>query len=146
MKVRQDSSGTWLVRLERGEVFRSTIENFASEIKLPGARVSAIGMIENPELALYDVGTKRYVRQRYTGVWELISAYGNISLTDGKPVIYMRGAIAGYNELEGRDFEAFGGRLVDFHVAVNFEMFIVPMHDPLHKPMHPDIGLPMWEL
>ena len=146
MNTRQDPSGTWLVSLEKGEVFRSTIEKFAAEINLPGARIMAIGNIEDPELALYDLATKHFVRRRFTGLWELVSAYGSISHLDGKPVVNLRGAIAGYNELEGKDFEAFGGRFVDFHVAINVEMFIVPLVTPLQRVMHPEVGLPLWAL
>lgn len=138
MQTRRDPNGLWMVSLFRGEPLRKNVESFAAEHGIEGARITAIGAAEDPELAFYDLAEKKYGTRIFKGIWELLTGDGNITLKDGKPFMHMHAAISGH------DFQVFGGHVMDFTVGVVIEMFIDPLGAPLERRMCDEIGLPMW--
>lgn len=140
MKVRKDPNGTFIVGLERGDKVRASVELLAQQEGLACARISAIGAVEGAELGYYDLERKEYLRKTFTGIWELVSLQGNITLKDGSPFLHAHVSIA------GRDYELRGGHLFDARVAVVVEMFIETFSEPLHRRNNEDVGLMCWHV
>jgi predicted DNA-binding protein with PD1-like motif len=138
MKTRRDGNGLWVVLLERGDKVRESVEGFAAQVGLGGARISAIGALENPELAVYDLPQKKYYSRTFEGIFELLTADGNITLKDGRPFMHMHVAIGDH------EYRVHGGHLKDAVVGVVVEMFMEPLAEPLSREMDEDIGLPSW--
>ena len=139
MKVHEDASGLLVVSLARGDDIRSSVEGLAADRGLVGAKLSAIGAIEDPELGYYELPKQTYLRNLFSGIWELVSFQGNISLLDGRPFMHAHAAIG------GPDGSTRGGHLFDGRVGVVMELFVEPLETPLPRIPCPAIGLPRWE-
>jgi predicted DNA-binding protein with PD1-like motif len=139
MKVHREDDGRLILSLARGESIRESIESLAHDEGIVGAKLSAIGAIEDPELGLYMWPSKTYARRDFPGIWELLSLEGNISLLEGKPFMHAHITISGH------DYNVLGGHLFDARVAVVFECFIEPVTTPLLRLPCEAIGLPRWE-
>jgi len=139
MRYHKDSSGLIVVSLARGDQLRASIESLAAELGLVGAKFSAIGALEDPELGCYDLPTQSYDRRTFEGIYELLSLDGNISLLDGKPFLHVHAAISGH------DYHTHGGHLFDSKVGVVLECFLEPLETPLPRLPCAAIGLARWE-
>lgn len=139
MKLLEESDGRLVVSLARGEMLRACIENLAIQRGIRGARISAIGAIEDPELGCYDLPSQSYDKRVFPGIWELLSMEGNISLLQGRPFLHAHVSISGH------DYQALGGHLFDARVGVVVELFIDPLSTPLPRIPCAAIGLPRWE-
>ncbi len=139
MKYRRERDGRLIVSLERGDDLRAEVERLAIREKIVAAELSAIGAIENPELGFYDLPKKEYVRKPFSGIWEVVSLQGNLTLRDGTPFLHAHIAIS------GNDFHVFGGHLFDGHAGVVIEMIVHPLEIPLHRLPCEEIGLARWE-
>lgn len=139
MKMRRESNGIYVVSLERGDDLRGCVEKLALDADIVGARVTAIGGVENPELGCYELSKREYLRKTFDGIYELVSLDGNITIKDGKPFLHAHVVIS------GTDFVAYAGHLFDCKVGLVAEMFIDPLGAPLARLMCEDIGLARWE-
>lgn len=140
MKARRDDTGIYIVHLERGDSVRKSLEGFATEHRIEGARVTAIGALENPELACFDLPTKTYDKRVFEGIYELLSGEGNIARHEGRPVLHMHVTISGH------DYVAYGGHLNDATVGVVMEIFIDPLAAPLERGHCDATGLAVWQI
>jgi uncharacterized protein len=121
--------------IHRGESVREEIEGLAQREGIVGAKISAIGAIEAPELGGYDLEKREYYRKTFDGLWELLALEGNISLLEGKPFMHAHVTISGH------DFLTYGGHLFDAKVGVVTEVFIEPLSVPLPRIYCEAIGL-----
>ena len=124
MKVHEDKGGLLVVSLARGDDIRGSVEGLALDRGLVGAKLSAIGAIEEPELGYYDLPNQTYLRNKFAGIWELVSFQGNLSLLDGRPFMHAHAAIG------GPDGSTRGGHLFEGRVGVVVELFIEPLETP----------------
>lgn len=139
MKMYKDPSGVYVMSLARGDEVNQSIENWAREYGVHGAKVEAIGAVESPELGYYDLKRKTYIRKTFKGIWELTPLVGNITLKDGEPFLHA------HVVLGGPEFKTLGGHLFQAKTGVVVEVFITPLETPLPRIMCEEIGLPRWE-
>lgn len=139
MKFRKEPSGLYVVSLERGESLRTTIESLCKQEGISGAKLDAIGAIKDPTLGFYRLDQKRYEQQGFTGVYELVSCAGNITLKDGEPFMHVHVGIGDHQ------YQLWGGHLFDAQVGVVVELFLQPLETPLPRMLCEDIGLSRWE-
>lgn len=139
MKFHREGDGRYVVSLARGDSIRESLEGLARDEGIVGARLSAIGAIEDPELGGYDLDKRGYFRRDFPGLWELVSLEGNLSLLEGKPFLHAHVVITGH------DFQAYGGHLFDSKVGVICEVFVEPVSTPLPRILCEAVGLPRWE-
>lgn len=139
MRARRDDSGIFIVHLERGDTVRKSLEGFAAEHGIEGARVTAIGAVENAELACYDLPTQTYDTRVFSGIYELLSGDGNITRKDGRPFLHMHVSISGH------DYVAYGGHLMDAAVGVVMEVFVDPLASPIERGHCAAVGLAVWQ-
>jgi predicted DNA-binding protein with PD1-like motif len=135
VKAIQDIDGRWVMSLHRGESIRDEIEGLACREGILGAKLSAIGAIEDPEIGGYDLDKREYHRRTFDGLWELLSFQGNISMLEGKAFMHAHITVSGH------DFKVFGGHLFDARVGVVTEVFLEPLTVPLPRVYCEAIGL-----
>lgn len=106
-----------------------------NDSKLFSASLSGLGAIEDPELAYYNMETKKYETKKFPGIFEIASLNGNISFSEGKlfPHIHV---VIGNNQ-----YQAFAGHLMRGIVGATLEITVVPLHRLLYRKFDPEIGL-----
>ena len=73
MKMRSEQGGLIVLHLDRGEAVRAALEGLARDEDLRGARVHAIGALEDPEIGYYDLDARSYRTKVLEGRYDLVS-------------------------------------------------------------------------
>ena len=123
------------LRLDRGEDVAASITAYCDEAGIRSAAVSGIGAIEDVEIGYYDLATRRYLKRRLEGIYELIFLAGNITRVDGNAFMHA------HVTLGARDFTVTGGHLFGGKIAVTGEIFITEAGMALTREMNDEIGL-----
>ncbi len=134
MQVRK-SQNAWVVVLSRGEKVKDSLDAWAKGAGVFGGAVTAIGAVENPTLAYYDLEKKEYLKRTFSGDYELVGLSGNFSET----------GLHAHAVISGPDFAAYGGHLVEATVSITCEVFVVPT-DAIGRRMDPKSGLKHMQL
>ena len=115
MDYRKSETG-FTIRLDRGEELVETLTAFLAERGVGRATLTAIGAVDDPELGLFTMKTREYLRRRFEGEYELASLTGNVTLVDGKPFAHMHAL------LSDEDCRVIGGHLFSARVSVTCEI------------------------
>ena len=109
---------TVMVRMDPGEEVLEQMELAARAEGITLGSVSAIGAVNDFTVGLYDLETKQYYKNRFTGAFEIVSLLGNITTKDGEYYAHLHMSAA---DGEGK---MFGGHLNRAVISVTCEMAI----------------------
>ncbi len=127
----------FLFRVPAGEEILGLINDFAKKNNVLIGTVSAIGSLRNPKIGYFDEAAGEYKVIELSGLYELVSLSGNISLKDGEPFAHIHVALG------GPDGRLYGGHLVEGEVFVA-EVFIQELlGEPLERKLQEN-GLTLW--
>ena len=128
----------FLFRVPEGEKLLSFVNEFVEKHNVLVGTVSAIGSLRNPKIGYFDENAGEYKVIELSGLYELVSLSGNISLKDGKPFAHIHVALG---DSEGR---LYGGHLVEGEVFVA-EIFLQELlGEPLERKPQEN-GLTLWD-
>lgn len=134
------SGNDFLITVDMGEEFISSLLSFASSEGLTSGYLSGIGALRDVELGYYWLNRKEYKRQVFPDIVELVSCVGNLALREGKPFVHVHVAL-------GReDFSLFGGHLFSGIVAVTAEITLRPLEAPVTRKFNDRAGLFLLDL
>jgi len=126
----------YILRLERGEEIIKTLTKFCEDKKIQSGVVAGVGAGEDVTLKYYDVGKKQYISKEFnTGIYEIISLNGNVSLIDGRPFLHL------HIVLGTEDFQVFGGHLGSAVTAITCEITIGLSDDVVHRKSNDEFKL-----
>ncbi len=132
-------------RLEKGEPLVDGLADLARFEKIDAGFVRAQGVVEDPELRLYDPAARGYVPVglggALPGAWELVSLDGNLSLHGGAPVARLWAVLAA--ERGGAPQLAAGLLVAARAVYVEFAVDVYDDGD-LERRDDPITGVPLW--
>ena len=104
-------------------------------------KVEAIGALSHAVIGFYDQKTFEYKSMHLDGAYEIASLLGNISLTNGKPIVHAHIVLA---DEKGR---AVGGHLMHGNLVFACEAIItVYQGEKLERSYDKTTRLPLWEL
>ena len=128
----------FLFRVPEGEELLGFINDFAKKNNVLIGAVSAIGSLRDPKIGYFDEAAGEYKVIELSGLYELVSLSGNISLKDGEPFAHI------HVTLGGPDGSLYGGHLVEGEVFVA-EVFIQELlGEPLERKPQ-EKGLALWD-
>ncbi|WP_297487989.1 PPC domain-containing DNA-binding protein [Thermococcus sp.] len=128
----------FLFRVPEGRELLGFINDFAEEHNVLIGSVFGIGSLRNPKIGYFDEKAGEYRVNELSGLYELVSLSGNISLRDGKPFAHIHVALG------GPDGGLYGGHLVEGEVFVA-ELFIQELlGEPLERKPQEN-GLALWD-
>jgi predicted DNA-binding protein with PD1-like motif len=131
----------YLIRLDRGESLRASLEEFVRETKLEGAWLSGIGAVLEVTIAFYDLDKKEYHWQHFLGLREVVSLSGNLAFDEQSQLAcHLHGVFS------DRDFRTVGGHIKDLTAAATIELFAHRTYQPIHRKMDPEVGLQTLDL
>ena len=134
MQVKEISSGYFL-RIDKGEEIISSTESFAGDKKIPSGVIAGIGALTEVTLGYFDRNHKKYLKQTFKDVYEMLNLSGNISYVEGKPLVHAH-VILGKS-----DYTVIGGHLFSGVVAVTGEVFIQTFEDRFSRQLNPEFNL-----
>lgn len=116
-----DFSRGFVLKMDRGEAFHDTLVRFFEQKRFPSAFFQGIGALKDVDLGFFKVEKNDYIHHQLKGDYELITAMGNISLVEGKPVAHTHVCLA---DEKG---QTTSGHLFEATVAVTVELFLLPI-------------------
>ncbi len=134
IKTLNQSSSTLLI-LKKDEKIIGSIIDYCQNNKIESAWVSAIGAVSEAETGLYDLSNKKYLKQKFTGSFEIASLSGNISKKEDEIIAHIHAVFT--NE----EMKAFGGHLVDATVAATCEIYLTTFNEAITREFSDSIGL-----
>ncbi len=96
----------------------AALNDFVVLNKITLGSVNGIGAVNEATLRFFDPATKQYVDKTLTGQMEISAFVGNISTKDGKSYTHYHITLA------GRDYEAYGGHLLQAKLSGAGEFFV----------------------
>jgi hypothetical protein len=130
----------YAVRIERGEEIVATLADFARRENVRAAMISGLGAVGECELGIFLPGIGEYVRQTFSGDFEIGALTGNLSELDGQPFPHCHVVIA------GEDLVARTGHLFRGVVSVTCEVQLVTDPGVFRRVRRPDLGFNPLEL
>lgn len=133
----------YVVRFKKGEKWSEGFADFVAQTGVKSAWLSMIGGATEVTMGAYSLDKKQYLWKTFTGILEIVSVQGNISLNEsGEPISHLHGTFA--NE----ECQAFGGHIQDFTVGATLEVFVhcLDENKVLTRKHDPEIGLPLLDL
>lgn len=124
MQTRKEQNGYWLI-LQKGEEIKSTIEGWAKQNDIKGAKIWGIGGVKDITLGYFNTQTKKYQDSNYEQMHELVSCMGNLN-SDGAHLHIM---------IAGPDNIVRGGHLQKATIAIVGEFFVMPTKDLNKMPL-----------
>ncbi len=136
--MRFSKGRNFLFRVPEREELLGFINSFAKKNNVLIGTVSAIGSLRNPKIGYFDENAGEYKVIELSGLYELVSLSGNISLKDGEPFAHVHVALG------GPDGRLYGRHLVEGEVFVA-EVFIQELlGEPLERKPQEN-GLTLWD-
>lgn len=117
---RVDNCGKFAISLKNGVNIREGFELVAKKEKIKSGLIQGIGTIKDPELWSFDRPSNGFTKKLFKGVYQIISASGNITKQGNVPNLHMNVVLSG-----STSFNVFGGTLMGGK-ALSGEFFIVP--------------------
>jgi predicted DNA-binding protein with PD1-like motif len=151
LAVREDGSKDYALVLARGDEIATALGDFARAEKVVAARFSAIGAVQDPEVAWFDPVAKRYKAMAFApnvgagadghAQLEVLALTGDIGVgPSGQPLVHA------HVVLGGADGSTVGGHLVGATTSPTLEVFVTTWPKPLAKKPHLETELLLFDL
>jgi len=125
----------FMLILNKGENIGNAIIAMATKAELKSAAFFGIGALQDLKLSFFNIATKQYQHQIFTGVYELISFNGNLTKMQGKYIAHMHAAISDCN------YNLYAGHLSDATVGVTAEITIIPFDLSIERKIDSEFNL-----
>ena len=126
---------TLIVRIDRGEEMLTQMQAACERERVTLASVSALGAIDDLTVGLFDVETRRYLSNHFTGAFEIVSLTGTVTTKDGAFYPHIHISVG---DREGR---VFGGHLNRAVVSATCEMVIRCLDGTVEREFDETVGL-----
>jgi predicted DNA-binding protein with PD1-like motif len=130
-----DGMRTFVVICQTGEESMAALTRFASEQKLAGSQVTAIGAFSRAVVGYFDWSTKKYKHIAIDEQVEVLSFIGDITLDQGRPKLHA------HVVLGKADGTAHGGHLLEGHVRPTLEVIVTETPRHLRRRFDPASGI-----
>lgn len=132
--------GGWIMVLDRGDDLHAMLKQAAAEAGIRSGAISALGAVDDVQLAYWNLGTREYERRDFTGDYEIGALIGNFALLEGEPFAHVHAVLG------GRDFAAVTGHVMHARCSATVEIFVHDYQSPVERRFVPEIGLNLCRL
>ncbi|WP_375778688.1 PPC domain-containing DNA-binding protein [Bradyrhizobium sp. ma5] len=127
--------------LDPGEEAFAALTNFANEMRITAASLTAIGAFEKATIGWFDFGKQTYKKIEVGEQCEVLSAIGDIAIgDDGKASLHVH-VVLGLSDGTTR-----GGHLLAGTVRPTLEVIMIDTPAHLRRKKKPDIGIALIDL
>jgi uncharacterized protein len=129
-----------IVLVERGEKVIEKLTLYCKQQGISAGYLTAIGAVEEAEIAHYTVDSKEYSTTILKEPMEIANLTGNVSSIDGEPYLHC------HITLGKKDFSVVCGHLKEAKVHAVCEVYIFPVELHLERRKDEGIGLNVWKM
>jgi predicted DNA-binding protein with PD1-like motif len=139
MLIRNEESA-FLIRLDLGEPILDSIIDLAKKRGIEASFLWGLGAVKDITLGYYDIENKRYIKNGYDGVWELISLTGNLAATDEGKFVHAHALLSNSAN------ETIGGHVFTMTTAATVEIYLIPLKPGLERKYDKTTGLKLLDI
>jgi predicted DNA-binding protein with PD1-like motif len=140
MEYKKIDNTRYLVRLARGEEIVASLKKMALAEKIQLAMVQGLGAVDDLTVGVFNVETKAYLSNHFTGAFELLSIAGTIDTMKGEFYSHYHIAVA---DAKGH---AFGGHLNSARISGTCELVLTLLPGSIDRVKDSVTGLNVWKL
>lgn len=126
---------TIVARIDRGEEILDRLRALAEKEQIRFASVQALGATSDFTVGVFDVATKEYAANTFTGNFEIVSLFGTVNTMDGKFYAHLHMSAGNARG------EVFGGHLNRAVVSATCEMILTKIDGTVDRRFDADVGL-----
>ena len=135
MKLINKDKNKYILRLNKGEEFINSIQNFCEKEGIKVGWLAAIGSTQDLDLAYFDTELKEYEIKKFKEFLEIVSITGNITLKENKVFCHSHG-------LFGReDMSIIGGHIHRCVVSATAEVVLFVGENEMKREFDDETGL-----
>lgn len=124
-----------LFRVDKGEELVDSIMKICGEHGVKLGSVSGIGATNKVTIGLFDVDSKVYHSQEFTGSFEIAPLAGNVSTMEGKTYLHLHINVC------DEKHNSYGGHLNSANISATFEGVIETLGGSVDRYKDEEIGL-----
>lgn len=128
-------SDTIIARLDAGEEVIASLEALCEKENITLGWVSGIGAVNEAEVGCFDTDEKKYYAKTYTGIYEIASLSGTVSVQNAKPYLHIHAVLG---DKEGT---AIGGHLSRAMVSATCEIALRVLDGKAGRAFSSETGL-----
>ena len=129
-----------IILVERGEKVIEKLTQYCKEHKITAGFLTALGAVDEAEVAHYIVDNKEYSSKIFKEPMEIANMTGNIAAMEGEPYLHC------HISLGRKDFSLVGGHLKEATVHAVCEVYLVQIKTRLERAKDEGLGLNVWKL
>jgi uncharacterized protein len=133
--LRGGEQQTYAVVFDPGDEFIAGLTRFATEHRLGGAQLTAIGGFSAATLGYFDRDRKDYLKIPVQEQVEVLSLLGDITFEDDKPLVHAHAVVG------ARDGSTRGGHVLEGHVWPTLVVVVTESPAHLRRRHDPALGL-----
>ncbi len=136
MKYKGTGNHSFLIRLDSGDDVIESLERFADSEDVQSAFIEGLGSLQHARIGHFDFqNTHQYKFHDYHEDLEVLSAIGNITLLNGKPLVHL------HLSLSRRDCSQIGGHADKGCIVNLLEIQLTKMETVFHRRKDTKLGL-----
>lgn len=124
-----------IIRLDDGEEIIQSLKVICKNEGVESAIITGIGAARNVEIGHWDAKTKKYDNKKFSGLLEIVSLNGNITILNDEPMIHLHIAIG------MKDFSTKSGHLMSAEVYPTCEIVLLPINTKITREKDEKTGL-----
>lgn len=129
------TNSTYIITLEKGEDVIASLTKFCKKEDIKNGYFRGIGAVERVSCGYYALAEKEYHFKEYTGLFEVISATGNVALKDNEPFIHLHAVFS------DEENSTFGGHVEEMRVGIVLEVILEILPTEIEREYNQEIGL-----
>ncbi|MEX0877850.1 MAG: PPC domain-containing DNA-binding protein [Candidatus Spechtbacterales bacterium] len=135
MELIKKSDNSYILRLDPGEEFISSVQDFCVANKIENGWIQSIGSAKELEIAYFNLDKKDYDTSAFVEFVEILNISGNIAIKDGKPFCHAHGVF-------GRsDMSTIGGHVIRCVISATAEVYIGVGEGKIHREFDKETNL-----
>ena len=130
------------VRLDRGDEIINTISDVCKRECLTAAQIQGIGGCSCVTVGIFDLEKKAYNETTVSGMLEMISLDGNLTIYEEKPYLHVH-AVFAYEE-DGAP-KVIAGHLLKAEIGLTGEIVLTPAKGSISRKYIEELGIRVWD-
>jgi predicted DNA-binding protein with PD1-like motif len=118
---------SYVIRLDAGERILETLLSFCECNGIGSGFFHGLGAVGGAELGHFNPATGDYSWTQFSGPYEIVSLYGNITRVEGKPFLHAHASLG------DKTFAVRGGHLKEAVVSVTCEVTLTRFRDDIGR-------------
>lgn len=125
----------YMIRLDRGEEVIASLKNFCRQEAITAAEIVGLGATDEVTIGIYQVETRTYHKQTFTGEFEITNLTGDVSQKDNEVYLHLH-ITCGKD-----DFSTFGGHLDACRISGTCELHLTKLDGLIGRQYDETTGL-----